>query len=389
MMEKQENRDTIPLRKFVAPEFVFGAGARRLVGRYAQHFGAQKVLIVTDPGLIATGWTEEVIASLQEEGLAHVLFSGVTPNPRAEEVMAGADLYRQESCDAIVAVGGGSPMDCAKGIGIVSSNHSHILEFEGVDRVPIPAPPLICIPTTAGTAAEVSQFAIITDRQRRIKIAIISKVVVPDVALIDPVTTTTMDAYLTACTGMDALTHACEAFISNAHSPITDLHALEAVRLISVYLPQAIDRLDDLEIRGKMMLGSLHAGLAFSNASLGAVHAMAHSLGGFLDFPHGEANALLLEHVVAFNFEEVAPRYLSLGRAMGFEIPPGKEKEIFIRGIESLRKAVGIDQSLGDLGLKREEIPELARKAIQDACIVTNPRRPTQTDIEKIYEQAL
>ncbi|HZV82695.1 MAG TPA: iron-containing alcohol dehydrogenase, partial [Geobacteraceae bacterium] len=175
-----------PLRKFVAPEFIFGMDARTLAGRYTRNFGGRKVLIVTDPGVKAAGWSGQVIATLEESGLEYVLFDRVTSNPKSEEVAAGAAVYRQEGCNAIVAVGGGSPMDCAKGIGIVSANNGEIVDFEGVDRVEQSIPPLICIPTTAGSAADVSQFAIITDSVRLTKIAIISKMIVPDVALIDP-----------------------------------------------------------------------------------------------------------------------------------------------------------------------------------------------------------
>ena len=289
-------------------------------------------------------------------------------------------------------MGGGSPIDCAKGIGIVSSNRQPILEFEGVDKVEIPGPPLICIPTTAGTSADVSQFAIITDRQRRVKIAIISKAVVPEVALIDPVTTTTMDAALTACTGLDALVHAFEAFVSTAQSPITDLHALEAIRLVTAHLPTAIANPADLKARSPMMLASLHAGLAFSNASLGLVHAMAHSLGGWLDFPHGEANALLLDHVVSFNFDAVPERYRRIGVAMGLELegtPPAEVKAALIGAVQRLRTAAGISHTLGQKGVRADDIPHLATAALRDACLATNPRQPRQRDIETIYAKAL
>jgi len=379
----------LDLRKFVVPEFVFGLDARHLVGRYARNFSARKILVVSDPGVIENGWTKQVTDSLSAERLPYIVFSQVTPNPRAEEVMAGVEVYQSERCNVIVAVGGGSPMDCAKGIGIASANKRHIFEFEGADQVPLPGPPLICIPTTAGSSADVSQFAIITNLVRKIKIAIISKTVVPDVALIDPVTTTTMDAGLTAFTGMDALVHAIEAYVSNASSPITDLHAMEAIRLVTGCLLDAIANPKDVNLRGKMMLGSLHAGLAFSNASLGAVHAMAHSLGGFLDFPHGKTNAILLEHVISYNFDVVPERYRCIGQAMGLDMRQGNEKEILVEAVNRLRKAVGVDQSLGQVGLREEDIPEIAQKAMQDSCMVTNPRRPTQKDIEKVYENAL
>jgi alcohol dehydrogenase class IV len=275
----------LELRKFVAPEFVFGLDARRLVGRYAQNVGARKVLLVTDRELYTgTPWVEEAVATLVAADVPCVVFDRVSPNPRSAEVMAGAACYARERCNAVVAVGGGSVMDCAKGIGIVCSNGGSVLDFEGVDRIARPMPPLICIPTTSGTASEVSQFSIILDETRRTKIAIVSKAAVPDVGLVDPATTTTMDPYLTACTGMDALTHAVEAFVSNASSPITDLHALEAIRLIHEALPAVIAEPGDMLWRGRMMLGSLEAGLAFSNAILGAVHAMVvHAQDGLCD----------------------------------------------------------------------------------------------------------
>jgi alcohol dehydrogenase class IV len=377
--------DVLELRKFVAPEFVFGNGARLLVGRYAANLGASRVLVVTDSGVIAAGWVKQITDNLENEGISCAVFSEISPNPRDNEVMAGAAAYEREGCDAIVAIGGGSPMDCAKGIGIVSSNKRHILTFKGVDQVPVPSPPLICIPTTSGTSADVSQFAIIVDTQNKVKIAIVSKAVVPDVALIDPATTVSMNAYLTACTGLDALVHAMEAYVSNAHSPIADLHALEAVRLVAANLIGAIQHPDDLETRALVMLGSLYAGLAFSNASLGAVHAMAHSLGGLLDFAHGEANAILLSHVIEFNYEASSERYLQIGKAMRLQKP---DKGSFMAAITQLVKAAGIHRSLGAMGLQSGDIPELARKAMLDACVVTNPRRPTQQDIEAIYERA-
>jgi len=174
-------QNEVELRKFVAPEFIFGLGARHLAGRYAKNFGARKVLVVTDPGIIAAGWAEQVTASIEDAGIPYTVFAEVSPNPRAEEVMAGAEVYQSDRCNVIVAVGGGSPMDCAKGIGIVSSNKRYIVEFEGVDHVPVPCPPLICIPTTS-SSADVSQFAIITDMQQMVKIAIVSKALVSDIA---------------------------------------------------------------------------------------------------------------------------------------------------------------------------------------------------------------
>lgn len=383
---------SVMLRKFVAPEFVFGSGSRKLAGRYAANLGARRVLLVTDPGVIAAGWTGEVAAVLAESGIAYRIFSAVTPNPKAEEVMHGVRFYEAEGCDVIVSVGGGSVIDCAKGIGILAANKHSILDFEGVDNVPLPPPPLVCIPTTAGTSADVSQFAIITDTTERVKIAIISKAVVPDVSLVDPDTCSTMDAHLTACTGLDALVHAVEAFVSQASGPMSDLHALEAMRLIHGNLLKVLENPNDIESRANMMLGSLHAGLAFSNASLGAVHAMAHSLGGFKDLPHGECNALLLDHVIDFNYPQAEERFIRIAREMGLDLrgmDTRTRRKALRDEVRRLRFAAGIRHTLAQCDVASSDLGDLSRKALADPCIVTNPRRPAFRDLEAIYEEAL
>ncbi|MCM0755466.1 iron-containing alcohol dehydrogenase [Desulfovibrio aminophilus] len=378
------------LRKFVAPESVFGEGAAALAGQYARNLGAGKVLLVSDPGVRDAGWTGLVRESLDEEGLDVSLYLNVSPNPRDHQVMQGAEQYDRDGCDCIVAVGGGSPMDLAKGVGIVHSNRRHILEFEGADRVDRPAPPLICVPTTAGSSADVSQFAIITDTARKVKIAIVSKTLVADAALIDPLTTVTMGPELTAETGMDALSHAMEAFASNANGPLTDLLALDAMRLVRANLPRAIAAPEDLEARGNMMLGSMEAGLAFSNAILGAVHAMAHSLGGYMDLPHGLCNAILLPHVVDRNFQSAPERYMKAAEALGVSArTPAAARAELMRTLQDLNREVGMDKSLAELGVTRESLRALAEKAVQDPCLTTNPAELGVEDIEAIYERAL
>ena len=375
------------LRKFVAPEFVFGSGARFLLGRYLKNFEAKKVFLVTDPGIVSSGWLDEIIGALEFEDYEYEIYSNIKSNPRTEEVMEGARVYESKRCDVIVALGGGSPMDCAKGIGIVTSNKKHINEFEGVDKVGMPSPPIICIPTTAGSSADVSQFAIISDRARKVKMAIISKKLVPDVALIDPITTRTLNQYMTVCTAFDILSHAMEAYVSNASSPITDIHSIEAINLFSSNIIPCINDLDNIQFRGNLMLASLHAGLAFSNASLGLVHAMAHSLGGLKDLPHGECNAILLEHVVDFNFSSEPERYLKIAKTLGFN--DLNDKYSLINGIVNLKIETGVNRTLKEIGVKEEDIPELAQRAMQDPCIVTNPIIPKKSDVEEIFKNAL
>jgi alcohol dehydrogenase class IV len=387
-----EQYSPFEMRKFVAPEFIFGRGAMGIVGRYIKNLGVKKAMIVTDQGVIDAGWSGAVEKLVKESGIPFILYSGVTANPKDSEVMEGSEIYSREGCDVIVAVGGGSPIDCAKGIGIVSTNNQDILEFEGVDCVPLPGPPLICIPTTAGSSADVSQFAIIHDSPRKVKIAIVSKALVPDVALIDPVTTTTMSPELTAETGMDALCHAFEAYVSNASSPVTDVNALKAVSLVTGNLVKACTSPGDMRYRDGMMLASLLAGLAFSNASLGVVHAMAHALGGLLALPHGECNAILLEHAVRFNFSSAVKRYADLAVAMGV-ITGGMTdeniKDALVNELGNLRRKAGITATLASMGVGKNMLPQLAEFAYADPCMVTNPRDASIAEIEGIFAGAL
>lgn len=380
------------LRKFVAPEFVFGEGASKLAARHAANLGARRPMLVTDAGLTNAGWAGVLEEELRSAGLECVLFSDITANPKDHEVMAGEELYRAEGCDALVALGGGSVLDCAKGIGVVNACGGHITQYEGVDTIHRPLPPLVCVPTTSGSSADVSQFAIITDTVRKVKIALVSKMLVPDVSLLDPIPTTTMSPALTAETGVDALTHAIEAYVSNASSPVTDMFALESMRLVHRWLVHAVRDPMHIKARSQMCLASLDAGLAFSNAILGAVHGMAHSLGGSLDLPHGECNAILLGPVIAFNFPSAPRRYRKVARALGCAVeglPDDEVLDMLLGAVKTLRAEVALNRNLGELGVTRADIPRLAELAMLDPCILTNPRKPAQADIEAIYEAAL
>lgn len=378
------------LRKFLAPEIVYGEGALELAGRHALNLGATKVFIVTDPGVQRAGWCSKVESSLQELDISYVIFSDLTPNPKDYEVTSAVELYIDQKCDLIIAVGGGSPMDCAKGVGVLAGNQGKITDFEGIDEVHNPGPPLIFIPTTAGSSADVSQFAIITDTNRHVKIAIISKMVIPDIALVDPKTTLTLSPELTAATGMDALCHAFEAFVSSTSSPMTDMAALSAVELIVNNLPKAYKNPADIYFRNNMMMASLMAGLAFSNASLGLVHAMAHSLGGSFDLAHGECNAILLEKVVQYNYTALPEKYNQLARAMGVDIANhefSKRPLVLLEKIASLRDGLDIPELLADMGVCLSDIPRLAKYAFKDPCLATNPRVASLEDIADIYKK--
>jgi len=282
-------------------------------------------------------------------------------------------------------------MDCAKCISIVSTNGGYILDYEGVDEIKLPGPPLICIPTTAGTSADVSQFAIIMDTSEGVKKAIISKKVVPDLALIDPIPLMDMDLYLTACTAMDALTHAIEAYVSNAQSALTDIHALEAIRIIAENIYHAVSDKRTIETMCHMMLGSIEAGMAFSNASLGAVHAMAHSLGGLYDLPHGECNSILLGHVIDYNFDSAPHRYRKISEQMGLQVQGldnALVKTNLLTEIQHMLEKVGIQPYI-TLASSEADLDRLAGNALNDPCMVTNPRVLEKKEVKEIYERII
>lgn len=386
------NRNINELRKFFAPEFIFGENSLSLTGNYAKKFGANRILVVSDAGVIDSGWTESIINSIEHSGIDYVLYHDISPNPRNHEVSDGAELFNRKLCDGIIAVGGGSVMDAAKGIGIEAVNHRNILEFEGVNKVVLPMPPLICVPTTGGTASEVTQFSIINNVEQRYKIAIISKSVVPDLAVIDPITLTSMDNYLTACTGVDALVHAVEAYCSTGGSRITDNYAIDALKLIGKYLRKSIDEPANIEYRSNIMMASLEAGLAFSNAGLGIVHSMAHSLGGYLDLPHGECNAMLLNSSIDYNYEQdCQQRYSDIAVALGLSDRKDHiySKKDIMQFIDEFKLSVGIDKNLSDKGVRTGDLSILSQKAFNDPCIATNPRIPVLDDIIKLYEESM
>ncbi len=382
----------LELRKFVIPEIIIGVDARLLIGRYISHFNAKKPMIVTAKDIKDWEWFHETIEQIRPHVEKLFFFDDITPNPKDTEAMLGAELFLSLDCDLIIAIGGGSAIDCAKCISIVASNGGNILDYEGVDEVLMPGPPLICIPTTAGSSADVSQFAIIKDTSSDIKRAIISKKVVPDLALIDPIPLMSMDPYLTACTAMDALTHAIEAYVSNTHSALTDVHALESIDLINQAIESSITPTRTVEIMFQLMLGSLQAGLAFSNASLGAVHAMSHSMGGLLDLPHGECNSILLEHIIRINFDTVPERYRDIAKKLGLSVDNVSNfllLEMIIERIVSIRSSLNIPASIKVAGLSEQTVDYLVANALNDPCMVTNPRTLTKEEVRSIYGRVL
>lgn len=381
----------LELRKIVIPEMITGIDSRLLVARYLSNFNAKKPFIVTDKGVSALPWFKDIIEVIKKDYSEYVIFDQVKPNPKDDTCMLGTELYLNHDCDVILAIGGGSPMDCAKGISILSSNGGDILDYIGVDQVQLPGAPLICIPTTAGTGAEISQFAIITDSNEQVKKAIISKKVVPDLALIDPIPLMTMSKSLLAETGLDALTHAIEAYVSTASGEISDLHALKAITLINENITNAYQS-KKIEYLNALMFASAHAGIAFSNASLGGVHAMAHSLGGVLDLPHGFCNSVLLSHIIGVNFDTVPDKFIKIAKRMNLNLQiydVSEWKEVLIKHILHLSDDLGIPTKIHVPQLNNQILDKLAESAIQDPCIITNPKPLSKEEVRGIYDKIL
>ncbi|ELY4323825.1 L-threonine dehydrogenase [Cronobacter turicensis] len=358
----------------------------------ACEYGYRNALIVTDGMLSALGMAGQLKEMLAQKGMQSVIFDGTHPNPTTENVEAGLSMLRAHRCDCVISLGGGSPHDCAKGIALVAANGGDIRDYEGVDRSRKPQLPMIAINTTAGTASEMTRFCIITDQERHVKMAIVDKHVTPVMSVNDPALMMGMPKSLTAATGMDALTHAIEAYVSTAATPVTDACALKAITMIARSLPQAVEEGDNVAAREAMAWAQFMAGMAFNNASLGYVHAMAHQLGGFYDLPHGVCNAILLPHVQRFNSAVAAHRLRDCAQAMGVDVSAMSDAEgadACIAAICALARRVYIPAGLRELRVRDEDISTLADNALKDACGFTNPVQASHTEIMAIYRAAM
>jgi alcohol dehydrogenase len=372
---------------------LMGIGAHKQLGEQVKSLGGTKPLIVTDKGITKAGLSKQIMDLIkQDTGIDAILYDETIPNPTDENVHAGLKVFKDNNCDMIISFGGGSSHDCGKGIGIVATNGGHIRDFEGVNKSTKAMPPFIAINTTAGTGSEMTRFCIITDTSRKVKMAIIDWRVTPNLAINDPLLMMGMPPALTAATGMDALTHAVEAYVSTIATPVTDACALQAIKLISKSLRAAVANGQDMEARNDMAYAEYLAGMAFNNASLGHVHAMAHQLGGFYDLPHGVCNAILLPHVQRFNMIAKMGRFVDIARAMGEMVDGLSQRAGAERALEAIKQLstdVGIPTGLAELGVKEGDLRTMAENAQKDACGFTNPRCPKLEDVIEIYRWAL
>ncbi|MDC9589003.1 L-threonine dehydrogenase [Xenorhabdus sp. XENO-10] len=377
---------------FIPPVNKIGMGCMTEAIELMKNYGYRQALIVTDRVLNEIGVVGKVQALLADVRIKSAIYDGTNPNPTTINVAEGLEILRQHNCDCVISLGGGSPHDCAKGIALVAANGGDIRDYEGVDRSAKPQLPLIAINTTAGTASEMTRFCIITDVERHIKMAIVDKNVTPILSVNDSALMAGMPKGLTAATGMDALTHAIEAYVSTAANPITDACALKAVTMISHNLRRVVEDGNDMEARENMAYAQFLAGMAFNNASLGYVHAMAHQLGGFYDLPHGVCNAVLLPHVQRFNAKVSAARLKEVAAAMGVEVNTLNDvqgAEACIQAISELAEDVNIPSGLSELNVKEEDLPTLATNALKDACGFTNPIQASHEEIFAIFNAAM
>ena len=367
---------------------VFGLGASEGVGQEAAALAAKRALVVTDPGLVSAGIVDLMTARLQAEGIESVVFSAVSSNPRDVEVEAGVAVARENGCDVLVAVGGGSAIDCAKAIGTLMTNGGRIQDYEGLGKVVKPSTPLIAIPTTHGTGSEVTFWYVITDAAAKRKVDAGSPLMAARVALVDPELTVSLPPTLTAATGLDALTHAIEAYTGMPNEPLTDSLALTAVSLIGRSLRKAYANGQNREARYDVTLASLLAGVAFANSDVGAVHCISETLGGFYDIPHGVANAVYLPIVAQYNLLAEPERSARLADALADgsgEPAPGGGSERLVAMLEKLNQDLGIP-SARDIGVKDEDIPRLAEICTTNVSIESNARPITAEGFCRLLE---
>ena len=354
--------------------------------------GLKKALIVCGKRSSKSEEFKGVTDLLEKNNIDYVVYPGSIPNPTVKSVMDGVQILKENDCDFVVSYGGGSPHDCAKGIALVATNGGNIKDYEGINKSSKPQLPLISINTTAGTASEMTVFSIITDEERHVKMAIVDKNVTPILAVNDPELMVSMPKSLTAATGMDALTHAVEAYVSTASTPVTDACAQKAIELINNHLRNAVEDGNNMEARDMMAYAEYLAGMAFNSASLGYVHAIAHQLGGFYDLPHGVCNAILLPEVQVFNSKVCSSKLKDIAKFMGVDTKHMTDEEgakACIESIRNLARDVDIPQGLKELGVKVEDFDILADNALKDACGLTNPIKATHQDVKDILTRAM
>jgi alcohol dehydrogenase class IV len=367
-------------------------GLKNRLADEVKALGTDRILLVTDPGVLNAGLPNDAEAALKKAGITYKIFSDVEPNPRTESCYKGCDMAKEMEAGALVAIGGGSSIDVSKAIAVLMTNGGDLESYEGPEKYKNAPLPTICVPTTSGTGSETTCRAVITIKSRNYKMTVMGKNLLPSVALLDPSIFSKMPSFIAASTGMDALTHAIESYISLAANPFTDSFNVEAIRLIGKYLRRFVGQPADLEAATGMLVASNLAGIAFDIASLGDCHAMAHPLGGFFDVPHGVANSVLLPITMDFNLLADHGKYKIIAELLGEDVSRMTALEAApyaVEAIKKLSKDVGIPENLVAYGVTEDKIPQMSKDAMLSGNIKVNPRVTKVADIENMYRLAL
>lgn len=383
------------INRFILNEVsYFGPGARKVLPQEISRMGYKKAFVATDKDLIKFGVADKVLKVLENAGIPYEVFSEIKPNPTVSNVKAGVEAFAKSGADFIIAIGGGSSMDTAKAVGIITNNpeFADVVSLEGVADTKKKSVPIIALPTTAGTAAEVTINYVITDEENEKKMVCVDPNDIPVMAIVDAELMYTLPRGLTAATGMDALTHAIEGLITKGAWEMSDMFELKAIEMIARYLETAVNEPQNAEARNGMAVAQYIAGMAFSNVGLGVVHGMAHPLGAIFDIPHGVANALLLPTVMEFNMPAAIDKYVQIAKAMNVYSAGMSNEEAAEAAVEAVRQLsirVGIPQHLAELGIKAEDLDKLATAAAADVCTPGNPRFVDKEIIQRLYEKVL
>ena len=376
---------------FVSSDVTFGKDAAKELPRILKEFKAKNVMVVYDAGVKMAGIAEKVLAEVEKADVKVTVFDGVIPNPTNEVVEEAAEIAQRENTDVFVAVGGGSSIDLTKAVNILMTNPGPIGQYGGIGLVKEPVLPLIAIPTTAGTSSEITNVVALTDTKAVCKYVIIDNKIVADKVIADPEFTKTMPAGVTAATGMDAITHAVESYISNMSTALTEYHSIKALQIFHEYLPKAVANGSDMEAREKMMLGCLIAGFGFSNANLGLVHGIAHTLSAHFHLAHGVANATVLPYVMEYNADSCPEKMVDLAKAINLPVSGDLEKDKYLLSKELLKmtKTVGI-KTLSELGVEEKDFEMIAEDVLKEPVLGFNPKQGvTKEDVISILKKAL
>ncbi|MDQ0243715.1 alcohol dehydrogenase class IV [Bacillus fengqiuensis] len=381
----------MPYKYFMPTRVECGKGISEKTGEMVKELGVDRVLIVTDKGVRAANLLEGIEKSFLAVNLDYEIYDEVEPNPSAETIHRGVDYLKQHKSDAVLAVGGGSSIDTAKGIAAMATNPGHILNYEGVGKIKVPPLPIIAIPTTAGTGSETTNSTVVTNKETSFKLGVLSPLLFPTLAILDPTLTLHLPQEITAATGMDALTHAIESYTSKAANPVSQAFAMQAIKMIGENLTKAYFVGTDIESREKMLEASMLAGVAFSQSRLGNVHAISHTFGGVFNIPHGIANAALLPFVMKFNLRACADQYKDIAIALGKDVSGLTALQAADKAIETvieMNRAMNIPLNIKELGVSLDYLPKLVADSMRSGNVHINPRLTKPADIQLIIEKA-